>query len=93
MKLRKGILGIIVALCVGFLGMEFFIVRNLIYKHEIYRRIGMEQEYLNALNDIEYFKRFLPPIVNFSYCETKSVDSFEDKVRSCLLYTSPSPRD
>ena len=86
---RKGLgpIAIVIVMAVVLLTIETFAVRNLIYKHEVYRRIGMEQEYIDALNSIEVFKRFLPPIINFSYCETNQINSFKDRVRRyALLY-------
>jgi hypothetical protein len=60
---------IVAVIAISALAAEYFVVRNLLQKHEVLRRVGLEQEYITALNNIEIFKRFLRPIANFSYCE------------------------
>jgi len=77
--MRKGVapalvLAIAAVLIIGF---EFFAARNLMYKNEVLKRIGMEQEFIQALNRIEFFKRFLKTLVKLSYCEGKDLDSFK----------------
>ncbi|MCD6402863.1 MAG: hypothetical protein J7K98_00865 [Candidatus Aenigmarchaeota archaeon] len=84
--MKKGsALIVAVFLIVMGLSVEFFFVRNLIFKHETYKRIGMEQEYIHALNKVEVFKRFLPLIVNYSWCETHDLNGFKEKMD---LYTN-----
>lgn len=60
---------IVAVIAITALAAEYFVVSNLLQKHEVLRRLGLEQEYITALNNIEIFKRFLRPIGNFSYCK------------------------
>jgi len=76
----KGIGPIMVAVIVGIVLIfaEAFIAHNLFIKLELLRRVGMEQEFIHALNRMEFFKRFVKPILNFSYCESKDLGEFKD---------------